>query len=230
MEKIKKYSLKDLPEDQRPRERLQAYGPGSLSDAELLQILIGSGNKYRDVRELAEDIVIRYGEMHMLDGVRVEELTQIEGIGQSKATTIAAAIELGKRVYTPSNQKEYVKNPQSVADYFTKYCGNKKQEEFWIILVDTKLRAYAKECISVGTLSQSLVHPREVFKHPIRQSAHGIILVHNHPSGDPTPSREDFNITKRLEECGNMVGIQVLDHVVVGVEEYYSFKEHGYIE
>lgn len=227
MEKVS-YKIKEMPKTERPRERLQAVGAQVLGNRELLAILIGQGRKDRNALQLADDILIRFGEVGGLAGLRISELTGIDGIGPGKASTILAAIELGRRVYEPQEkEKEYVRNPQAVADLFMQSCTNKKKEEFWILLVDAKLRVYAKERISEGTLTQSLVHPREVFTQAIRQAAHGIILVHNHPSGDPKPSPEDFNITARLEECGEVIGITVLDHVVIGNGNYYSFKEHG---
>ncbi len=228
MKKNISYSMTDMAMEDRPRERLVAYGAQNLHTRELLMILLGSGHKGADVMELADAILAMRPGITGFSDIDFHELTSINGVKTSKATTILAAIELGRRVHGKTyNTAVSVRDPDAVADLFMDQMRNQKKEEFWILLVDVKCRTYAREQVSVGILNQSLIHPREVFKKAVQQSARGIILVHNHPSGDPQPSKEDLAITERLVEAGRIMGIDVMDHLIIGRDDYYSFRQYG---
>jgi len=222
--------MKDLPPEERPRERMREYGPESLSNAELLAIIIRSGNKNESVMHLSERILAHAGELRLLPELTLEELQEIKGIGLAKAVQIKAALELGKRLVV-SLRPEGVTftSPVEVAGYLKEEMRYYKKEHFRIILLNTKNQLISVEDISVGSLSTTIVHPREIFHYPVKKSAAAIILAHNHPSGDPTPSREDLEITERLVEAGELLGITVLDHVIIGEGRHISFKEEGLI-
>ncbi len=224
------YRIQDMNEDERPRERLLQYGVSALHNRELLAILLGTGTSGASALTTADEILRSKPGITSFHDIRLAELTAVKGVGTGKAATIMAAIEFGKRVHQKTSYEAVaVRDPEAVANLFAFDLRNKKKEEFWILLVDVKCKAFQKELISVGTLNQSLIHPREVFQIAIRQSARGIILVHNHPSGDPTPSPEDHQITERLVETGKIIGIDVMDHVVIGKDDYYSFRQYGMI-
>lgn len=222
--------VKDIPRDERPRERMIRYGAESLSNAELLAILLRTGSSNESVVQLANKILAELKNLQNFYDVTIEELTKIKGIGPAKAVQIKAAIEFGKRIfkYAPLD-KIKIRSPKDVADYLMEDMRYLKQERFLVLLLDTKNQVLGKEEISLGTLNSSIVHPREVFKPAIKKSVSAIILVHNHPSGDPTPSREDIEVTKRMEEAGEILGIDVLDHIIIGDLTYVSLKEKGLI-
>lgn len=228
MEKMKQIMVRDIPVEERPRERMLQYGPESLSNAELLAILLRTGSSRESVFQLAHKILSEMETLQNLYEISIEELTKIRGIGPAKAIQIKAAIELGKRIIKQvSMDKIPVRSPGDVADYLMEDLKYLKQEHFIALLLDTKNQIVAKETISIGTLNSSLVHPREVFKPAIKKSVSAIIIVHNHPSGDPTPSREDIEVTKRLAKAGEILGIDVLDHVIIGDSKYTSLKDKG---
>jgi DNA repair protein RadC len=216
--------IKDFSSEQRPRERLCKLGASALSDAELLAILLKIGNKQENVIEMSQRLIAKYG-LEKLAHCSLQELQQIKGIGEAKACEILAAFELSKRVNSFGNQKKYIKSAQEVFSYFNLRLKEAQQEEFHILLLDTKNGIIREEKVSLGLLNSSLVHPREVFKAAIKESANAIIIVHNHPSGDPTPSKEDLEVTQRLIDAGEVLGIKVLDHVIVGRNGYWSWKE-----
>ncbi len=220
-------TIKDLPLSERPREKLYSQGVEALSNSELLAILIRIGNKEDSAIDLAERILSmdERGISYLAD-TTMDELTQIKGIGQSKACQILAAIEFGKRINRRGAlDKIKVTSPQILADLLIQEMRYLSKEHFKIAILDTKNQILKIEDISVGTLNASIVHPRDVFKVAIKKNASSIILIHNHPSGDTTPSNEDISITNRLVECGSLMGIKVLDHIIIGDNAYLSFKE-----
>lgn len=227
METKKFYTIKELPVSERPREKLIEFGAKSLSNVELLAVLIRSGNRESSAIDLSNKLLYtRNDGISSLEDASIEEMTKIKGIGECKASQILAAIELGKRIVLESRkEKKKVSSPLDIVDYFMADMCRLKREHFKIAMLDTKNHIIGVEEISVGNLNSSIVHPREVFKEAIRRSSSSIILVHNHPSGDPTPSREDINITRRLTECGELLGIKVLDHIIIGDMKHISLKE-----
>lgn len=220
--------LKDLPFEERPREKLMRHGPERLSNSELLAILLGSGTRSLSVLRLAEHLLARFGALRTLANASYEELMSVKGIGTAKAAVILAAFELAKRLADSTMEaREVITSPQDAADLVLRELAGADKEHFMIIMLNTKHRVIGKKVISIGHLSGSLVHPREMFKEVIRRSSAAVIVVHNHPSGDPTPSQEDITVTKRLVEAGELLGIQVLDHIIIGDNCYVSFREQG---
>ncbi len=227
----KNYTIKDLPVNERPREKLLKYGVSSLSNAELIAVIIRTGYKNDNAIDLANRILsLDSSGISYLSQVTVEELTKINGVGQCKAAQIIAAIELGKRISSRSGDtKLKVNSPIVIVELLMEEMRYLKKEHFRVVLLDTKNQIISIEEISIGNLNSSIVHPREVFNIAIKRSANSIILVHNHPSGDPTPSKEDIDITYRLIEAGDIIGIKVLDHIVIGDNKYVSFKQRDII-
>ena len=222
--------IKDYLREERPMEKLLKNGVAILDNKELLAILIGSGTKEKNAIELSNDILANKFIGNQLLYSSVEELMEIKGIGMSKATRIVSGIELGRRLgMINSFDKMSYNSPESVADYFYDHYKTSNKEEFVILILDSKNKLLALDSVSVGTINSTIVHPREVFKSAIKKSANSIILVHNHPSGDPHPSKEDLQITRRLSEVGDIVGIKVLDHIVIGSNKHFSFKENNLI-
>ncbi|WP_352420126.1 DNA repair protein RadC [Proteiniborus sp.] len=231
MEKDFSYTIKDLPEDERPREKLYKYGPKALSNTELLAIIIRTGNKENTAIEISQKLLAGKKEgISFLTDTSIQEITKIKGIGVCKAAQILAAVELGKRVMTGTHKdKPKITTPSDVADILMLDMAHLKKEHFKIVMLDTKNQVIGIEDISIGSLNSSIVHPREVFKEAIARSSASIILVHNHPSGDPTPSKEDIAITRRLAEGGDILGIKVLDHIIIGNNRFLSLKEKDII-
>lgn len=220
--------IKDMPADQRPRERLAREGARSLSDAELLAILLRTGYAQKSAVELATNVISIYSGLKNLVQAGVEELSEIKGMGPVKAAQLKAALEIGRRVATVSeSSRPSIKGPEDAAFMVMEEMRHLDREHFCALLLNTKHQVVARETISVGTLNSSVVHPRELFKAAIKRSAAAIILVHNHPSGDPTPSREDREITRRLFEAGTIIGIEVLDHIIIGDNKFVSLKSKG---
>lgn len=225
------YTIKDLPEDERPREKLYKYGPKALSNTELLAIIIRTGHKENTAIEISQKLLAGKKEgISFLSDTTLQEITKIKGIGTCKAAQILAAVELGKRVMAGTHKdKSKVTTPSDIADILMLDMAHLKKEHFKIVMLDTKNQIIGIENISVGSLNSSIVHPREVYKEAIARSSASIILVHNHPSGDPTPSKEDIAITRRLFEGGEILGIKVLDHIIIGNNKYLSLKEKDII-
>lgn len=227
----KNFTIKELPETERPREKLYKQGPESLSNEELLAIIIRTGSRTETSIQISKKVLSRdnRGLVYLRD-TTLQELMETKGIGECKAAQILAAIEIGKRInhYT-ALEKVKINQPGTVADLFMDEMRYLQKEHFRIVLLDTKNQIISSEEISIGTLNASIVHPRDVFKIAIKRNANSIILIHNHPSGDPTPSKEDINITNRLVEVGDLVGIKVLDHIIIGDSNYISFKEKNII-
>ncbi len=220
--------IRDLPTEERPREKLQKLGPEALSSAELIAVLLRTGNAGESAVHLAERLISRSGGLRFLTELTLEELQSFNGIGPAKAAQIKAALELGKRIaISPDSDQIAVTTPAHVAELFMEELRYKKKEYFKLLLLNTKNRVISREEISVGSLNASIVHPREIFSLPLKKSAASVILVHNHPSGDPTPSQEDLSVTRRLVDGGKLLGIEVKDHVIIGDGCYLSFKEKG---
>lgn len=224
--------LKELPIDERPREKMIAKGAAALSNAELLAILLRTGTKSDSVLRLAERLLKKHEEIG-LAGLAVltpQEMSKIKGIGIAKAVSIAAAVEIGKRLASLiPGERPAIRSPLDAANYMMAKLRYEVKEHFIVILLSTKNHIIATPTISVGTLNASLVHPRELFKEAINYSAASVILVHNHPSGDPTPSKEDIELTQKLVKAGKLLDISVLDHVIIGDNKYVSLKEKGII-
>lgn len=224
--------FKNITKDERPMEKLSFYGKEALSDKEILAILLRTGSKEKNVLALSEEILYHIGyDLSLLVNFSIEELIAINGIGVAKASGIIAAIELGRRVlYRESKNQVNLQSVGSVVEFFRGRIENSKVENFEIALLNTKGILISVHNVSKGDLSSSIVHPRETFKEAIKRSASSIICVHNHPSGDCRPSQEDIRITRRLDEAGNVLGISLLDHIIIGKNTYFSFKEHGMIK
>jgi DNA repair protein RadC len=225
-----KFTIKELPEEERPREKLIKYGAETLSDAELLAIIIRIGNRERTAVELSQDILNYFGGLRAFNGLSVKEMTRIKGIGSAKAIQLRAVVELSKRMASLTQErKERIKSPGDAARLLMPELRFMTQEVFKIILLDIKNQVIAIPLISKGGLSTSFVHPREVFREAIRHSSAAIIMVHNHPSGIPEPSKDDIDITRRLIKSGKIIGIDVLDHIIIGDGIFISMKEEGII-
>lgn len=223
-------SLKNMALEERPREKMFLYGEKSLNNDELLAIILRTGNKNNNVLDLARKVINKDSQgLRYLKDISISELCEIDGIGLSKATQIKAALELGARVSSYKPEKYKVKNPWDIYKYYMESLRYLKKEVFKVVLLNTKNEIITHVDVSVGTLNSSLVHPREVFIEAIKRSANKIILIHNHPSGSVEPSIEDKNITKRLIDCGEIIGIEVIDHIIIGDGVYFSFKENNVI-
>lgn len=209
---------------------MMQYGAEALSHTELLAILLRTGTKRESAVHLAGKILKECGSLRNLLDMSMNELTAIKGIGPAKAVQLRAGIELGRRIVR-SGQGEIVtvRKPQDAANYVMEELRYLKKEHFVCLFLNTKNHIIARETLSVGTLNASLVHPREVFRAAVKAGSASIICVHNHPSGDPMPSPEDITLTKRLVEAGELMGIEVLDHLVIGDGRFISLKEHGYM-
>lgn len=220
--------LKDLPGELLPRERLFQYGPEALSNREVLAILLRTGLKGENVLNFAERLLTEAGGLAGLARLTVHELTQLHGLGEAKAAELKAALELGRRsVSSDPLARPVVNSPQDIAHLVMEEMRYLDREHFRVVSLSTKNHVLGISSISVGSLNSSLVHPRECFKEAIRRNSNAIILLHNHPSGDPTPSREDIDVTRRLSDGGQILGIEVLDHVIIGDNRYISLKERG---
>jgi DNA repair protein RadC len=222
--------IRDFPQSERPRERLITDGPESLSNQELLAIILRTGTKDESVLQLANRLLKKFEGLRMLKDATVEEITSIKGIGLAKAVQIIASLELGRRISRLQYDDRYViRSPEDAAKYVMEDMRFLTQEHFVSVYLNTKNQVIHKKTVFIGSLNASIVHPREVYKEALKRSAASIICIHNHPSGDPTPSREDIEVTKRLAECGKIIGIELLDHLIIGEQKYVSLKEKGYV-
>lgn len=219
--------FKDLPKEEKPRERLLLYGPDNLSNEELLMIILKTGTKKYSVKELANKLLIEVGGISNLKDITINKLTKIEGIGKIKAIELLAIIELSKRINAPTKELELLSctSPINIINYFNYLFKDKNQEEFYCLYLDNKKKYLDKQKLFIGSINTSIVHPREIFKKAYLLSASFIICIHNHPSGDATPSLEDIEVTRKLKEIGSLHGIPLIDHIIIGSNNYYSFYE-----
>ncbi len=225
-----KKTMKQLPPELQPRERALRDGVEVLSNAELLAVLLRTGNGQETAAELAGNILVGEGSLQGIREAGRSGLCRYPGMGAVKALTLLCALELGRRALEESRPRpSRISSPHDAAQIVMEDMKRLRKENFRLVILDTKNQVLGVETVSVGSLNSSIVHPRELFYHAIRHSAAGIILVHNHPSGDPTPSEEDISVTRRLTEAGTIMGIQVLDHLVIGNPGYFSFREEGLI-
>lgn len=220
--------LKDLPPEERPQEKLLRRGAGELSVRELLALVLRTGMGRRPALILADQLLLRTGGLRRLAAATPEDLCQIPGIGLAKATQVLAGMELGRRLLALGpEERRPLRSPGDAATLMMPEMRFLAKEHFRVLLLDAKNRVFGSELVSIGTLNTSLVHPRELFRRAIQASAAAVILVHNHPSGDPTPSAEDLQLTRRLVEAGRLLGIEILDHLIIGDNRYVSLKERA---
>ena len=228
MEKLKDTNIQLIPMNGRPRERLENYGPKALADHELLAILLRTGTRDKNVVNLALDVLNKVEDLYNFRHVTMQELMKIPGIGRIKAIEILAAVEFGGRIARTTQVKEgTVMSSSWVGNYLLKEMSSLKQEHVVALYLNTKNEIIKKETLFVGSLNSSVAHPREIFKGAVRYSAARIILAHNHPSGNTEPSEADFSFTRRVVDAGELMGIEVIDHVIIGEQEYLSLREEG---
>lgn len=221
--------IKDIPQTDRPMERLIHLGEENLSNEELLAIILKTGTKGISAKELATIILSRIDNIKKLNNINYQFLRNIKGVGMSKACNLLAAIELGKRINREIDYINDVKftNAELVYKYYKEKLGDKKQEYFYTVYLDNSKKIISDKLLFIGTINYSLVHPREIFKEAYLLGASAIICIHNHPSGNPIPSKEDFNITNNLIEASKILGIKFLDHIIISKNNYYSFLENN---
>lgn len=227
-----KSRITDWPVDERPREKLMQLGPQAVSNAELIAILLGHGTAKFNALELAKKMLREFKSLEALSGASLEEIQKIPGIGPAKAVTLLAAFQLYRNLQKQKAENEIVSfhNPDQVAKIYQPVLGSLQKECFFVILLNSAMKRILDFEVSRGTLDASLVHPREVFNVAVRNLAKGIIVMHNHPSGELKPSEEDIKTTERLVESGKILEIPVYDHLIISENSYYSFRENGLIE
>ena len=220
-------NLKKLPEDEKPRERLIKYGKENISNNELIEIILKSGTKKMGIKEISYNILSSVNNINELSNIEINTLMKIEGMSKIKAIEIVAAIELGRRVYEDNKYKDlvYLTSPMAIVYYFYTLYKNVTQEMFYVVYLDNQKKYIDKKLLFLGTVNYSLVHPREIFKTAYLLSASYIVCIHNHPSGNSTPSKNDIDLTKKIEQLGNLHGIILMDHIIIGNDNYYSFFE-----
>ena len=220
--------INELADHQKPRERMLSQGARYLSHAELLAILINTGRKGSSSLDIANELLKSVGNLKELKALSINDLNKIKGVGLYKALILKAAFELGERIHSGSvDDKIQITSPKDVADFMMGQMEHLKQEKFIVLFLNSKNIVIKKKTIFIGTLNASIVHPREIFSEAIKCASNAIIVLHNHPSGDTTPSNEDIKTTERLRECGQLLGIDLLDHVIIGDHEYLSMVEEG---
>lgn len=227
-ERAATFTLREMPQAERPRERMQERGAQAMSNAELLAILLRTGTVAESAVHLAQRVLQESDGLRNLVDLSLEELIRIRGIGPAKALQIQAGIELGRRLASARlRETATIRSPQDAADLLMEEMRYLRKEHFVCLFLNTKNHVIGRETLSIGSLNASIVHPREVFLAAVKRSSASIICAHNHPSGDPTPSREDLEMTRRLAEAGRILGVEVLDHLVIGDKGYVSLKEQG---
>lgn len=220
------FMIKELPVQERPRERFIKYNANSLQTFELIAIILRTGSKDESVLELAKKISYHYKSLKDLSNASIKELKTIKGIGDSKAIELLAAFELGRRVNKELfSEHSKLHSPERIFQYLKSELEMKTQEHFLALYLNTKGELIKKETLFIGSLNSSLIHPREIFKHAVINSAATMIICHNHPSGDPTPSKQDIDITRLIHKNSLMMDIELLDHIIIGKDKYFSFKE-----
>jgi len=222
--------MKCVAPHDRPREKLQRLGAAALGDNELVAIVLGQGQANASALDLANVVLVSAGGVEGLARARPDDLTRVAGIGPARAAQILAAVELGRRTLTRGRRyRVQLRNPRAVAEHLLPQYGSRPVEQFGVLLLDTKHRVLRTTIISIGTLDASIVHPREIFREATAAGAAALVLFHNHPSGDPEPSADDVQLTKRLMAAGVLMGIDVIDHVILADVRYCSLKEKGYV-
>ncbi|WP_435390826.1 RadC family protein [Jeotgalibacillus haloalkalitolerans] len=222
--------IRDYHDEDKPRERFINQGPQSLSNQELIAILLRTGSKEESVINLANKLLQEFNGLRSLKEASFDEMTSIKGIGHAKAVQVLAAVEVGRRIANITFEDRFtIRSPEDGATFLMNEMRFLTQEHFVALYLNTKNQIIHQQTIFIGSLNSSIVHPREVFKEAFKRSAASIICAHNHPSGDPSPSKEDIDVTRRLVECGKMIGIEVLDHLIIGEKKYVSLKEKGYM-
>lgn len=221
--------IKDIPKSDRPIERLINNGAEFLSDSEILAILIKTGTREKSAKTIADEILKKYKSLNELKNINLEQLTKIKGIGVTKAVSILAAFELSRRINNQimSLNETKITNSSLVFEYYKNKIGDKNQEYFYCLYLNTAKKVIKDKLLFIGTVNKSVVHPREIFKEAYLLSASGIICVHNHPAGSVFPSKEDINLTKKLVEIGELLGVKIIDHVIITNNNYYSFFENN---
>ncbi len=228
MTQVSRLKITALPSDARPRERLRSAGPAALGPAELLAVVLGTGTRGRGVVPLAESLLSTFGSLQELCRAPLEEIDRVGGVGPAKAAALLAAFELGRRAHGPTEFDRYaIRSPDDAARLLAPQMANLDREHFRAILLNTKHEVLAVVEVAVGSLDSAPIHPREVFKEAVRRSAAAVIVAHNHPSGNPEPSGDDLAITARLRAAGHIVGIDVLDHLIIGHGRSVSLRERG---
>lgn len=222
-------TIKHLPMLERPRERLRRLGPDVLSVQELIAIILRLGTTGVSVMELANRLLVEFGDLKTLAQASVEELTRIDGMGEAKAISLKAAFELGRRLSGFTDVRPVVRKPADVYNLLGEQMRYFNQEMFKVVMLNTKNEVLKIETITVGILNANIIHPRELFRVAIKSSANTIIIVHNHPSGDPEPSKEDILITKKLIDAGCVIDIEIEDHIIIGDGRFVSMREKGYM-
>ncbi len=228
----KSFTLHDLPQEERPRERLKKVGVDNLSLAELLALVIEKGRKGENVLTIAQNLISHFGNLENIKEASVEELQQVKGIGFATACKLKAAFKLGEKAQVQNQimqNDQKIKSAKDVFNLLKNNLGNKKKEHFKVLSLDSRNQLISVDDVSIGTINANLVHPREVFKTAIQHLAVSIIIVHNHPSGDPEPSEDDIEITKRITEAGKIIGIDILDHIIIAKTKFFSFKDENLI-
>jgi len=219
--------IKEMPIEEKPRERLLKYGVNSLNNEELLAILLRCGTKNISAKEVAMNILMSIGKLNNLNNINIQQLSAIKGVGKVKAMTIITALELGRRIYLSNETtKVRVLNTNIIYELFKNQFKFETQEKFIVIYLNTKREIIEYKTLYIGTVNESVAHPREVFKDAFTLSASFIIIIHNHPSGDPTPSKADKELTKQIEKSGQIIGIPLIDHMIFGNNTYSSYYEH----
>lgn len=223
-----------MPMDERPREKLALLGPAALNNAELMALFIRTGSKGRSAITIGRDLIAKYGSMGALGSMPVAALAKERGLGLAKASQLAAAFELGARVAREQLPHAPLDTPERVLEFFGPQMAHLPQEQVVVVTVDTRLKHQGTTIVSVGTVNESNAHPREILRPVITRDSYGFILVHNHPSGDPSPSRSDESTTRRLVEAANLMQVRFVDHIIIGKPSpgraaYYSFREAGLI-
>lgn len=221
--------IREMPQDERPREKLQAHGASAVSDAELIAILLRTGVTGKNVVDLARELLQRYGSLRELSRCSVDELSKIRGVGPAKALHLVAAFGLGQRLAQQTLSKQKLDSPELVQELLGEEMRKLRKESLRVVLLDTRYHLIRVEEVSIGSVNESIAHPRDVFRPALIASAYGVIVVHNHPSGDASPSQTDHGLTRRLAEAAELLQIRLLDHVIIGEGDpgYFSFKEAG---
>jgi len=222
--------IRDVHTADRPRERLVNQGATSLSNQELIAIMLRTGTRQESVLHLANRVLNHFEQIQQLKDASIEELTSINGIGQAKAVQLLAAVELGRRLSSKQTDAKFtIRSPKDAASFLMTDMTSLKQEHFVVLFLNIKNQVLHRQTIFVGSLNASIVHPREIFREAVRRSAASIVCAHNHPSGNPAPSPEDIAVTKRLMEAGSIVGLELLDHMIIGDHQFISLNEKGYM-